>query len=631
MTVADIDSKSDQADLLTEVVEALNMGVAMFDENAVMTYCNAAFRSMENGEVADLLRPGLGWDMMQRELVRRGVIAAPTSERFRIMEAQLGTDVEVPPLDFEMPQGRIVRAHMRQASNNGYILFVRDVTVHRKLAENAHEADELLEKVLEACPASVVMSRVGDGQILYRSPAATELLGTTRHAHEHFASRAERADFVTALLPNGRVDDMTITGLRPDRTRFPSLISARMIDYRGEEVMVSTIVDISKEVALRRTLAEQREKIFQAEKMSALGELLAGVAHELNNPLSVVVGHALMLKEESIDPEILRRVEKISDAAERCTGIVKSFLAMARQQPVQLVPMDLRETIEMAVDALENGADGLATRVEITGDTKLPMIRGDTHQLAQVIINLITNADQAVRDSGTGDLIRLSLSHNEAERTIELVVADNGPGVPNAIQRRIFDPLFTTKAVGSGTGLGLALAHRIIEAHDGQMRIDPDCGTGASFRITLPVTMAETQPRTGEPAVASSRAQSRILVVDDEEEVAALIREILVRDGYSVEAVSSAEAALEKVQTQEYAVILTDLNMPGLGGRGLYEALLRDHPDHARRVGFVTGDTMSPQVRGFLDGVGRPFIEKPIAPSDLRRLTSRMLNMKVQP
>jgi len=484
---------ADQAVVMSEVLDALPEGIAIFDDDALLTYCNTVFRSREVTDIAHLLVPGLAWDMMLRALETRGVISAETAGQLRHMEAQLGTGIDVPALEFRMPEGRILRANLRQTSTNGFFLFVRDVSASRKLVENSQDADELLAKVLEACPANVVMSRVGDGSILYRSPAATELLGTTRHAHAHFASRTERGDFITALLPDGRVDDMPIAGLRPDGTRFPCLISARLIEYRGEEVMVSSTVDISKEVALRRTLADQREQIFQAEKMSALGELLAGVAHELNNPLSVVVGHALMLREEDIDPETRRRVEKISDAAERCTRIVKSFLAMARQQPVRLVPIDLREMLETAVDALENGTEGLSTPVEISCDTTLPAIRGDIHQLGQVVINLVTNADQAIRESGKGDHIRLSLTHDATGGTVELVVADNGPGVPNEIQRRIFDPLFTTKAAGSGTGLGLALAHRVVEAHSGHLRIDPDRGTGATFRITLPVTVADTQ------------------------------------------------------------------------------------------------------------------------------------------
>ncbi len=267
------------------------------------------------------------------------------------------------PLEFDLGE-RACEIALRATAAGGLVLVQTDITERRAYEENERAADQLVRKVLESCPANIIMSRVGDGEIIYRTPAATGLLGTAKRTHAHFASRAERADFVTALLPEGRVDAMGVTGIRADGTRFPCQVSARLIRYRGEDVIVSTTVDVSREVELRRKLADQREQIFQAEKMSALGELLAGVAHELNNPLSVVVGHALMLREEEIGDEALRRVGKISEAAERCTRIVKSFLAMARQQPAQFVPVDLAETAETALDALAGSAEGIGAELE---------------------------------------------------------------------------------------------------------------------------------------------------------------------------------------------------------------------------------------------------------------------------
>ncbi|WP_425053605.1 ATP-binding protein [Psychromarinibacter sp. S121] len=627
MSQGDDGSDLDYSVLLSDVMDAQGQGLAIFDEDATLLRCNASFRGMINNALADILEPGLSWDMLLREFVARGVLLSSAAQRFAAMEEQLDAgEVDVPPFEMDMPNGAAFQAKMQQTSTGGFLLSIRDITARRKLAESAREADELLEKVLEACPANVVMSRVGDGQILYRSPAATELLGTTKQTTEHFASREERADFITALLPDGRLDDMNVTSLRPDGARFPSLVSARLIDYRGEEVMVSSTVDISREVEMRRKLAEQREQIFQAEKMSALGELLAGVAHELNNPLSVVVGQALMLREENTDPETLRRVEKISDAAERCARIVKSFLAMARQQPVRLVPIDVGETVEMAIDALLNGTDGLSTEVQTDLGPDLPQVRGDAHQLAQVVINLITNAEQAIRDSGTGDLIRVALRHDARGDAVELVISDNGPGIPDSIRRRIFDPLFTTKPVGTGTGLGLALAHRVIAAHDGQIRFEPEPGGGARFVIHLPVTVGGDGQVAEVEDAETSAANARILVIDDEQDVCDLIREVLEKEGFAVDIAGTAEAGLEKLSGQVYTLVLTDLNMPGMGGRGLYETVLRTRPHMAQRIGFVTGDTMSPQASGFLNGAGRPYLEKPIAPAELRKLAHSMLS-----
>jgi len=612
-------------DMLREVIEAMSEGLALFDEEARLVRCNAGYREL-NPLIADMLEPGLEWEIILRESGMRGAIAADALDRLRWMENRLATGAgSSAALEIELTNGAIHEIAMRQTPVGGFVVTQSDISEKRQYEEHERQADILLRKVLEACPANVIMSRIGDGQIIYRSPAATELLGTSHNSQDHFASREERADFVTALLPDGRVDDMLVTGLRPDGSKFPCAVSARVIDYRGEEVVVSSTVDISREVEMQQKLAEQREQIYQAEKMSALGELLAGVAHELNNPLSVVVGHALMMREETTDPEVLRRLEKISNAAERCARIVKSFLAMARQQPARLAPMDLVETIETAVEALRNGASGLKAAVDIDLSPNLPPIQGDADQLVQVFINLLNNADQAISASGTGDRIVISSAFDTKAGMIEIRVSDNGPGIPGSIRSRIFDPLFTTKDVGKGTGIGLAFCHRVITSHHGQIRLEPGSGQGASFVLRLPVSPRESARDTAVPPEFENAPSARVLVVDDEPDVAELIREILQRDGFKVDYADSAEVALTLARSHAYALILSDLNMPGIGGRGLYEIIAHELPEMADRVGFVTGDTMSPSARGFLDSADRPYLEKPIAPSELRTLARRML------
>ena len=478
---------------------------------------------------------------------------------------------------------------------------------------------------MKACPANIVMSRIGDGQILYRSPAATELLGTARCYYDHFASREERADFITALLPDGRVDDAQVTGLRADRSPFPCSMSARIIEYHGEDVMVSNAVDISQELALRDTLAEQREQIFQAEKMSALGELLAGVAHELNNPLSVVVGHALMLREEATDRTALRRIEKISDAAERCARIVKSFLAMARQQPAQLTPVDLLDVLETAIDALRQGAAGLTSDVTLDVPKNLPRLHADGDQIGQVFINLIANADQAIAESGVGGSIAISARH-DSQNMVEVHVRDDGPGVPASIRKRIFDPLFTTKGVGRGTGIGLAFCHRVITSHNGHIALASGQERGATFIIRLPVTQPGQEDGEEPTTSAVPVHAERVLLIEDEADVAELIEEILRSEGLEVHHVATAEAALSILPDDTYKLILTDLNMPGLGGRGFYQRIARDHPALLSRIAFVTGDTMSPSARMFLDSAKRPCLEKPLSPEELRRTARKLLD-----
>lgn len=611
-------------DLLKEVIDALPGALAVFDEDGLLITSNGSFRRM-NAPIEDLVTPGVPWDVLLREALARGMITPSIRDRLQWMEARVATgDALVQPLEHRTPSGAFLEVSLSPTAHGGFVLTQTDVTSRRRYEESEREADVLLRRVLESCPANVVMSRVGDGHILYRSPAATELLGTALNSREHFASREARADFITALLPQGRVDDMATTGVRPDGSRFPCLISARLIEYRGEEVIVSSTVDVSKEIALRKTLAEQREQIYLSEKMSALGELLAGVAHELNNPLSVVVGHALMMREEATDPEVVRRIDKISDAAERCARIVKSFLAMARQQPVRLAPFDLRETLKEAVDVLEQSSAGLGGMLTLDLPGDLPPVQGDAQQIAQVLFNLVTNAHQAIRDSGTGERIAIVARHDRAGDVVEFRVSDDGPGVPEEIRSRIFDPLFTTKEIGKGTGIGLAFCHRVVTAHDGEIRLLPGDG-GATFAVRLPVARTVQEAAGHDAGRLAEVVRGRVLVVDDEPEVAELIREILAGEGFAVDSAASGEAALSLVRAHGYTLVLSDLNMPGMGGRGFYNSVLREMPALAGRIGFVTGDTMSPEVRAFLDASCRPYLEKPIAPRELRDLARGML------
>jgi nitrogen-specific signal transduction histidine kinase len=611
--------------LLADAIEALTEGIALFDADARLALFNSRFRDMNPG-LGPVLLPGAAFGLLLNEAVARGAVAPEAARRLAWIENRLDPGAPPETVEIETPAGQFLSATLAAAGQGGFVLTLRDVTARRRLLAQEREADLMLRQVLDACPAAVMMSRLADGQVLYRSPAATELVGPVRDAAAIFASREERADFVTALLPEGRVDDLRVTCLRPgaggSAGAFPASISARLIEQRGDDVVVASLLDLTQEHAMRAELARQREAIFQAEKMSALGELLAGVAHELNNPLSVVVGHALMLREETTDPGTLRRIDKIGQAAERCARIVRSFLAMARQEPAILAPVDLAATVAAAVDGLRHGANPVRAPLDLRLEPGLPPVMADEGQLAQVVVNLVCNADQALE--GAADP-RIEVAAARVGEGLHLTVADNGPGVPDGLRTRIFDPFFTTKGVGEGTGLGLALCHRIVTSHGGAIAVANRPGGGAAFTVTLP--LAAGAPAAAAPDALNGRAEApaRILLVEDEPDVAELMADILRRAGLEPVHAPSAEAALATLRTADFAAILSDLAMPGLGGRGLFEALAATRPDLARRLAFVTGDTMGPSARAFLDATGRPRLEKPIAPGELRALVRRLL------
>ena len=220
--------------------------------------------------------------------------------------------------------------------------------------------------------------------------------------------------------------------------------------------------------------------------MSALGELLAGVAHELNNPLSIIVGNTEMLKEDLAGSSHAARLDKLGGAADRCVKIVRSFLSMARQEPLNLRPVAALNLAEIARDATTPLLDDAGVTLAVALPSDLPLMMVDEVQIGQVLINLVTNAVHAIRDGGTGDTIAVSGEHDRHRGLISLTIADNGPGIDAGIASRIFDPLFTTKDVGKGTGVGLAFCHRVVAAHGGSIELAATDGPGAAFTLRLP-------------------------------------------------------------------------------------------------------------------------------------------------
>ncbi|PRY26404.1 phospho-acceptor domain-containing protein [Aliiruegeria haliotis] len=472
---------------MREAIDLLEDAVAFFDADGGILATNLSFRDAY-GEIAQYIREGSSWEIFLLEAERHAALDGAVCQQLRLAETMLGGQGATPAaIEHRGDANRAYEIRLKPTSNGGFAMVQTEVIDTRGRAESDELAEVLMSKVLEACPANLTMSRIGDGQILYRTPAATELLGAVRNSRDHFARVEERADFVTALLPDARVDDMRVTGRRRDGSAFPASLSARLIDYRGDEVVVANMIDLTDEIALQAELERQKDLAFQSEKMSALGELLASVAHELNNPLSVVVGNATMLSEEDLGEAALRRVSKLSDAADRCVRIVRTFLSMARQQPLNLSDVSLAELVETALDALQSHAETSSVEIEVSLPQSLPLVRVDDIQVVQVILNILANADQAIGESGIGDRIRISAAEEAATGQVRVTIADNGPGVPEQIHGRIFDPLFTTKSKGRGTGVGLAFCHRVISAHGGAIELERRSTSGATFVIDLPV------------------------------------------------------------------------------------------------------------------------------------------------
>lgn len=480
-------SESPGAVSIGEAIDLFEEAIVFFDSEARIVASNASFLKTFEA-IREFVASGSTWDIFLLEAERHALLDAKVCKSLRLAEdLMLEGHIDPPAIEFSTDTRRAFAARLKAVSNGGFALVLSETYDHRAEADSDRLAELMTSKVLEACPANLTMSRIGDGQILYRTPAATELLGISRNMRDHFMHVEERADFITALLPDARVDDMRVTGRRRDGSAFAAALSARLIDYRDEEVVVAEMTDLTDELTMRAELERQKDLAFQSEKMSALGELLASVAHELNNPLSVVIGNAMMLGEEPLDESAMKRVSKLSAAADRCVKIVRTFLSMAREQPLELSPCNLGDLVETAIDAHKSHTDSSTPELLVSLSDRLPDVVVDEVQIVQVILNLLNNAEQAMADAAVGDQVRISAELAETKTLVHLTISDNGPGVPKEIHGRIFDPLFTTKSSGKGTGVGLAFCHRVLAAHGGSIQLDKSMEGGARFVLELPV------------------------------------------------------------------------------------------------------------------------------------------------
>jgi CheY-like chemotaxis protein len=299
---------------------------------------------------------------------------------------------------------------------------------------------------------------------------------------------------------------------------------------------------------------------------------------------------------------------------------------MARQRPPERRAVDLRDIVQATLDvtAYSLRTANIETRLEL--DPAVPPVWGDSDQLNQVVTNIIVNAQQAMMDVSSPRILTIRDVYNATKGEVVLTIADSGPGIPEEIQSRIFEPFFTTKDIGEGTGVGLAVSHRVIEAHDGRIRVDSALGKGSVFTVTLPASTAEAKAAPQQPSAEDAAPAASILIIDDEPEVAQMLADILAAQGHRVVTAGSGQKALRLIEGERFDVILSDVRMPELDGPSLYATLERTEPGLLKRTAFISGDTLSPSARLFLQRVRRPFIEKPFTLEEVRALVGRILN-----
>ena len=381
----------------------------------------------------------------------------------------------------------------------------------------------------------------------------------------------------------------------------------------------SAVILLFDDQTERRRLQDQ---LIQSEKMSAIGQLIAGIAHDLNNPLASVVGFADFLTEVPNVPASIREpLAVVRDEAERASGIVRNLLGFARKQDHQRRPTALKPLLDATFVLLRNQlmAQRVEAQVEIEPD--LPMPDVDPNQIQQVFVNLINNAAQAIASTGRPGNILV-----RARRWLDGVaidIIDDGPGMSESLAAQVFEPFFTTKAEGEGTGLGLSISQGIVKEHGGRIMLSSEEGGGSTFTVQLPLSTRAASPPPDKGTRAPTR-RLRVLVVDDEPHILHYMRATLEAWGHIPVVASDGKEALARATREQFDLIISDLRMPRFGGREFYEQLLIQNPSMAARLVFSTGDTVRGDTLTFLETLDRPYLHKPFSLAELRTLLAEV-------
>jgi signal transduction histidine kinase len=503
-------------------------------------------------------------------------------------------------------------------------LLLRGAATARAAAPPAGAEPGRFRTLAEALPTALLLVERASGATRYQNPAATALLGPAGDAGIAARIAAALADPVQPAPADGladlaHLDRRSVRLRRPDGKEVAAAFAVRPVQDEGTPCALVEIADLGQLQAAIAEDEQHRESRHQRDKLDALGSLLAGVAHELNNPLSVVVAQATMLEELSTDQGAVVRGQKIRAAAERCGRIVRSFLTTARQRPPAPTPLQLDPLVDAVLESL--GPALAAAGIALTREhaASLPPIAADAEQIRQVLTHLLVNAEQAMADWAGPRRLVVATRPAPGGGMVELSVADSGPGVPEAIRPRIFEPFFTTKPVGVGTGIGLSVCYGVVNSHGGSIAVEEAPGGGARFVVRLPAAAAAAPAEAGSAAAPAGR---HLLIVDDEPDVRDTLAEILARDGYQIDIADGGRAALDRIGRRRYDVVVSDIRMPDIDGIMLYRRVRELGTGLDQRFIVVTGDTLSPSIRDFLDEARLPCIDKPFVPAEVRRLVA---------
>ncbi len=636
-----VTSTLDLPEILDHIVEALrdmlrvsNLAIMLIDDRDHKLKITAG--TGYPPEVVGRIQPGLGegitgWVALTGKALNVPDVAA--DPRYIMGDETVRSEVCV-PLSVGNSTIGVLNMESRQpgAFSDDTVRFMSTlagqlaVTIENaRLFQKVAQGEKDWEDTFRAIPDGIAIYSE-DLTILRANPALAEILGTPseslvgKRCYEVFSycygaanpSCPHRRAIRTTEPTSAEVEE-------PSLRKTLHIISFPIFDQDGvSKGMVHTVRDVTEEKALRAQL-------LQTEKLAAVGQLVSGVAHELNNPLTSVMGYSQLLLASDVAPEIKEDLRTIHHEAQRSAKIIDNLLTFARKETAEKRYCDinqiLRDTMELRSYQLK--VDNVQLTREL--DEGLPWTMAAPHQLQQVFLNLINNAHQALMESDGPR--RLVVRSATADGAIQVTVIDNGPGISEEHLGKVFDPFFTTKEVGQGTGLGLSIAFGIVQEHGGTIWAESTRERGTVFTVELPVVDRPKDITTvsGDHEDNNHHTGHRILIIDDEADILEVVARILERMGHRAVGLASAEMALDELARVRYDLIICDVKMPGIGGRGLYRKVREAYPELAGRIIFTTGDTVSDATRAFLENSGTPYVSKPFMIEELQRAIEAVL------
>ena len=405
-------------------------------------------------------------------------------------------------------------------------------------------------------------------------------------------------------------------------------------DERQFLVSVSRLDDLTGTARALVTLDEitewqQRQfQVMEASRLVSIGEMVAGAAHEINNPLAAVMGFSQLVLRRELDPDVRIDVERILGEATRASKIVANLQSFARRNEPSREPVELGDIVLRVLDlkSYELRLDNIdvVTEFKINSAT----IYGDPQQIEQVVLNIVINAAHFMKEDNGGGTINIGLE--QLGRSIRLTISDNGPGISPEHLPKVFDPFFTTKEVGTGTGLGLSICYGIINEHGGTLAVDSKLGEGTTFTIELEAAYPSLDSVITASSKPKDMPEQRVLIVDDEPSVVDLISRILTDFGFNVTTASNGNQVIGKLTLEDFDIIILDYRMPEIGGAQLFEHIESISAEVAARVLFITGDAYSPNIEATVSRTGNPVLNKPFTLEDLLTAVMRVAERRAE-